>query len=38
MRNVHCTSQIVYSGDSLGIEGAGVRNSLSLSDRGGTTS
>jgi len=38
MCDVCCTEQICYSWDSLGIEGAGLRNSLSLSERGGTTS
>jgi len=35
--DVHCTAQIGYSWDILWIEGAGVRNYLSLSERGGTT-
>jgi len=34
MRNVRCTAQIGYSWDSRGIEGAGVRNSLSLCEGG----
>jgi len=38
MRDVRCTAQNWYSWDSLGIEGAGVRKCLSLSERGGTTS
>jgi len=38
MCNVRCTAQIGYSWDSIGIEGAGVRNYLSLIDRRGTTS
>ena len=38
MCNVHCAAQICYSWHSLRIEGAGVRNYLSLSDRRGTTS
>jgi len=38
MCDVRCTAQICYSWDSLEIEGAGVRNSLSLNERGGTTS
>jgi len=38
MCNVHCTAQIGYSWDSIGIEGAGVRNYSSPSDRRGTTS
>jgi len=41
MCDMRCTAQIEYSWDShdgLGIEGASVRNSLSLGDRGGTTS
>jgi len=38
MCDVRCTAQIGYSWDSLGIEGAGVRNYLSLRKRGGTTS
>jgi len=36
MCDVRCTAQICYSWDSLGIEGTGVRNYLSLSERGGT--
>jgi len=38
MFDVRCTAQICYSWDSIGIQGAGVRKSLSLSERGGTTS
>jgi len=38
LNDVRCTAQICYSWDSLGIEGAGVRKYLSLSERGGTTS
>ena len=38
MCDVRCTAQICYSWDNLGIEGAGVRKCLSLSERGGTTS
>jgi len=38
MCNVRCTAQICYSWDSLEIQGAGVCNCLSLSERGGTTS
>jgi len=38
MCDVRCTAQIHYSWDSLEIEGAGMRNYLSLSERGGTTS
>jgi len=38
MCNVRCTIQICYSWDSLGIESAGARNFLSLSERRGTTS
>jgi len=37
MCDVWCTTQICYSWDSLGIEGAGVRKCLSLSERGGTS-
>ena len=36
--NMRCTVQICHSWDSLEIQGAGVRNCLSLSERGGTTS
>jgi len=36
--DVRCTAQIGFSRDSLGIEGAGLRNYLSLSERGCTTS
>jgi len=38
MCDVRCTAQIGYSWDNLGIEGAGLCNQLSLSERGGTTS
>ena len=38
MCDVRCTVQIFYSWYSLGIEGAGVRKCLSLSERGGITS
>jgi len=38
MYNVRCTVQIGYCWDSIGIEGAGVRNYLSLNDRRGTAS
>jgi len=38
MRDVPCTAQIGYSWDSLGIQGAGVRNYSSLNERGSTTS
>jgi len=38
MCDVHCTAQIDYSWDSLAIEVVGVRNYLSLSERGGTIS
>jgi len=38
MCNVRCTAQIGYSWESIGIEGAGVRNYSSLSDQRGTTS
>jgi len=34
MCDVHCTAQICHSWDSLGIEGAGVRKCLSLSEGG----
>ena len=37
MCDVRCTAQIDYSWDSLAIEVVGVRNYLSLSERGGTT-
>jgi len=36
MCDVNCTAQIGYSWDILGIEDAGVRNYLSLSERVGT--
>jgi len=38
MCDVRCTAQNCSSSDSLEIRGAGVRNSLSLSERVGTTS
>ena len=38
MCDVRCTAQICSSWYSFGIEGAGVRKCLSLSERGGTTS
>jgi len=38
MCDVRCTAQIGHAWDSLGIEGAGVHNYLSLSDWGVTTS
>jgi len=37
MCDVRCTAHIGYSRDSLEIEGVGVRNSLSLTERGDTT-
>jgi len=38
MCDVRCTAQIDYSWDNLAIEVVGVRNYLSLSERGGTIS
>jgi len=38
MCDVRSTAQICYSWDSVGFEGDGVRNYLSLSKRRGTTS
>jgi len=38
MCDVHCTAQTGYCSDSLGIEDVGMRNYLSLIERGGTTS